>query len=80
VTPKQLRDFLTYYIDESGKWTYTLTEHGFIKPDRFGTGSTMTIGIIPINVSSWCEIADYVSNAMNSFEEIKESIKEREDE
>jgi len=77
VTPSQLRNFLTYYIDESGKWEYALSKYNFIKPDRFGTGATMTIGVIPINVNSWNEISKYVIDVMRDFEEIKTSFDDR---
>ena len=50
---------------------------GFIKPDRFGTGATMTIGVIPIKAKSWRDIPHYVSDAMDEFIEIKKSIETR---
>jgi len=77
VTPGDLRNFLTYYISESGKWIYTLSEYGFVKPDRFGTGATMTIGVIPLNEKTWIEVKNCVSDVINKFPQIINSINAR---
>ena len=67
ITPSELRNYLTYSLDESNQWVYRLEQYGFVKPARFGAGKTMTIGEYAASYDDVDTFMDAFMKAISAF-------------
>ena len=62
-------------MGESGDWINRLNKHGFRKPDRFGSGRTMTLGIYDSENITYVGLEDNLANALKDFNNFVSEIK-----
>lgn len=78
IKPRELREHLIWYQDESGKWIPRAEKYGFNKPARFGSGKTMTLGIYNKENKNYKDIKNNLREALEQFtaftSEIKQSL------
>ena len=64
---KQIRDFSTCGNDKKNNEKYALEKYGFIKPERFGSGKTMTLGVYSAAITTFNDAIEALENAIKSF-------------
>lgn len=77
IRPKELRNFLVYYINESENWVNALVAHNFRKPNRFGSGKTMTLGIYDSKHTDCEELTRNLIDALEHFNDFTSEVASR---
>ena len=59
---------------ENDKWTDIAMTNQFIKPTRFGTGKTVTLGIYSCEIHTYEDALNEIDKAIDSFKKIVENV------
>ncbi|HHU02734.1 MAG TPA: hypothetical protein GXZ91_06360 [Christensenellaceae bacterium] len=76
IKPRELREHLIWYQDESGKWIQRAEKYNFNKPNKFGTGKTMTLGIYNKENKNYKDIKNNLFEAIEQFKAFTSEIKQ----
>lgn len=59
---------------ENDKWTDIAMTNQFIKPTRFGTGKTVTLGVYSCEIHTYEDALNEIDRAIDSFKKIVENV------
>lgn len=67
LTYKAIRDAIIWLEDSNGNWSERTSDNNFIRPDRYGSGKTMTVRIFKEQPKTYEEAIDVLHRAIDKF-------------